>query len=113
MLSTEKINLIKSAVANDTSSFIKIINSPPDERGALIIKIADVNSINLSSSEISELIELPSEIIDGLQLSDEEMSDLAGGKGDSSVNIGGNVMNSNVSSKGGNTNVDPSVGVKM
>jgi bacteriocin-like protein len=49
--------------------------------------------------------------LNGLELSDEDLAAISGGKGNSDISVKGNVSGSNVSSGGGSTNVSPTTNV--
>ena len=106
MINETQLNQIQKVLQSNPQILSDLFNEDEGSREDFIYKTSEKHHLNLNSSQIQELAKCPSEIIDGMELPDLELNEVAGGgKGDATNYVGGDQTNSNVNIHGGNTNV--------
>ncbi len=109
-----KLSSLTSAVATDSSIITDFLKADSAQRTQLLTKLSSDKSLNLTTSDISEIISNPEELMSGMELSDEALALAAGGgKGDATSTVGGGVNNSNYHVGGGNTSSSGSANVSQ
>ena len=90
-----KLSKLQSAASSDSSIVTDFVKSDNAQRTQILTKISAEKGIDLSASDISEIINNPEELMSGIELSDEALALASGGKNDKSIYVGNDVNNSN------------------
>lgn len=101
MTNNPLFTLISSKLITDHDLVIKFIQSDFASRKEIICNIAVEYDIVISTVEIADLANSPEIFLDEIELSDDQLSVVSGGKGghshdDRSVSISGNCNNSSI-----------------
>ena len=95
-MESSKLSKLQSTVSSDASIVTDFLKSDNAQRTQMLTRLSSDKGLDLSDSDISEIIGNPEELMSGIDLSDEDLALAAGGKGDSSVTVGHDVNNSNI-----------------
>jgi hypothetical protein len=112
-MDSTKLASLQQAVSSSKDLIHQFAQGDQSVRSNLLAKLNAANSLGLSAVEIQEICSDPEPLMNGLELSDEDLAAISGGKGDSSISVGGNVDNSNVHSGGGGTTVSPNTSANV
>ena len=103
-MNPSKLSKLQSAASSDASIVTDFLKSDNAQRTQMLTRLSSDKGLDLSDSDISEIIGNPEELMSGMELSDEALALAAGGgKGDATNTVGGNQSNSNVNISGGGT----------
>ena len=114
-MESNSLKAIQTAISSDPSKVTAFISASESDRTQIIQDINSQSSAGLSTAEVAELAADPQALLEGVELPDDVLGSVAGaGKGDSNIEIGGDVNNSKVHSGGGGTSTkaDTDVSVK-
>ena len=107
-----KLSKLQSVVSSDASIVTDFLKSDNAQRTQMLTKLSSDKCLDLSATDISEIIGNPEELVGNLELSDEALALAAGGgKGGATNYTGGDQTNSNVNVKGGGTTSDTKANV--
>jgi len=110
-MDTAKLANLQQSVSSSKDLIHQFAQGDQSVRSNLLSKLNAANSLGLSSVEIKDLCSDPESLLNGLELSDEDLAAISGGKSDSQIKIGGNATNSTVDSGGGDITVSPTTNI--
>ena len=105
-MDSTKLAYLQQSISSAKDLIHQFAQGDQSVRFNLLSKLNVANSLGLSSVEINELCSDPEPLLNGLELSDEDLAAISGGKG-KGITVGGKVSDGKVFSGGGGGPVDP------
>ncbi len=92
-ISTTRLTKIQEHLVNDKDKINSFASKGDDDRRSILLSMSKELSLELSNEDVEDIIKDPDQLLDGIELDDETMLAVAGGKGRESKTINASSLN--------------------
>ena len=102
-ISTIKLTKLQEYLLNDKEKINSFASKADGDRSSMLLSISKELSLELTNDDVDDIVKDPDQLLDGIELDDETMLAVAGGKGRAHKTISASSLNGKSTNLAGDT----------